>query len=197
MSDPNTISVYDAQAQRYADLTDEDNKADSGLAEFIAAIPEKGRVLDLGCGPGKSAAGMARAGLLVDATDASAEMVRLASAEPGVSARQARFEDLTEQGVYDGIWANFSLLHAKRSDLPKHLTAIHRALKAGGVFCIAVKLGQGEGPDRLGRFYTYYKEDELKSYLETAGFTVNDQQTSSGTGLDGSVSDWIRLFARA
>lgn len=197
MSDRETISIYDAQAQRYAELTDESNKADQGMTDFIEAMPKGGRVLDLGCGPGASAVIMAQAGLVVDATDASAEMIRLAEEHPGVSARQAEFDDLDAVGVYDGIWANFSLLHATRGAFPVHLEAIKKALKPGGVFVIAMKLGQGEGPDRLGRFYSYYSEDELKSYLQQAGLTVTGRWTGSGTGLDGSVSDWIRLTAHA
>ncbi len=197
MSDPRTISIYDAQAKRYAERTDQKNKGARGLIEFIAAVPAGGRVLDLGCGPGTSAAEMARAGLVVDASDASAEMVDLAASHPGVTVSHARFEDLSGQNIYDGIWANFSLLHAKRADLPTHLKAIHQALKPGGVFFVALKLGQGEGPDRIGRFYTYYQEDELKTYLNEAGFTVTGQQTGSATGLDGSDFDWIRLTTHA
>ncbi len=197
MSDRDTISVYDAQAARYAALTDDDNTGDPQLTRFIQAVPEGGRVLDLGCGPGTSAALMAQAGLQVDATDASAEMVKLASAHPGVSARHASFDALEADGIYDGIWANFSLLHATRTAFPTHLNAIHRALKPGGAFFIAMKLGEGEGPDRLGRYYSYYSEDELKTYLKDAGFTITDQRLGSGTGLDGSVSDFISLAAHA
>ncbi|MDA7966011.1 class I SAM-dependent methyltransferase [Ruegeria sp.] len=197
MSDRDTISVYNEQAVRYSEMTDDDNFGDPQLSRFIDAIPEGGKVLDLGCGPGASATVMAQAGLQVDATDASVEMVRLASAHEGVHARQAEFSDLDAVAMYDGIWANFSLLHAKRADFPTHLTAIHRALKPGGVFYIAMKLGQGEGPDRLGRYYSYYSEDELKTYLQEAGFTVTDRRLGSGTGLDGSVSDWIGLASHA
>ena len=197
MSDRDTISVYDEQAARYAELTDADNWGDPQLPRFIQSIPQGGRVLDLGCGPGASAAAMAKAGLVVEAMDASAEMVRLAAAHPGVSARQAGFADLDTVDRYDGIWANFSLLHAKRCDFPGHLSAIHRALKPGGSFYIAMKLGQGEGPDRLGRYYAYYDEDELRAFVQDAGFTVTGHQLGSGTGLDGSVSDWIGLAAHA
>nr|WP_217353848.1 class I SAM-dependent methyltransferase [Ruegeria arenilitoris] len=197
VSDPDTISVYDEQAQQYAELTDDSNKADRGMTDFIAAVPEGGMVLDLGCGPGASALVMAQAGLKVEATDASAEMVKLASANHGVTARQAEFTDLNEVEAYDGVWANFSLLHATRAAFPNHLVAIHKALKPHGVLFIAMKLGQGEGPDRLGRYYSYYSEDELKTYLQEAGFTVTGQWHGSGTGLDGSVSDWIRLAAHA
>lgn len=197
MSDRDTISIYDEQAQRYAELTDESNKADRGMTDFIAAVPNGGRVLDLGCGPGASAVIMAQAGLVVDATDASAEMVRMAAAHPDVQARQAEFDDLDAVRIYDGIWANFSLLHAKRSEFPAHLRAINTALKPGGVLYIAMKLGQGEGPDRLGRFYCYYDAPELEGCLRHAGFTVTGRWTGSGTGLDGSESEWIRLAAHA
>ncbi|WP_299083521.1 class I SAM-dependent methyltransferase [uncultured Ruegeria sp.] len=197
MSDRDTISVYDAQAARYAELTDDSNKSDRGMDDFIATIPAGGTVLDLGCGPGASALVMAEAGLQVDATDASAEMVKLASAHKGVSARQATFADLDADNAYDGVWANFSLLHAPRSEFPNHLAAIHTSLKPGGVFFIALKLGEGEGPDRLGRYYSYYSEDALKTHLQDAGFTVTNQWHGSGTGLDGSESEWIRLAAHA
>ena len=197
MSDRDTISVYDEQAVRYSDLTDQDNTGDPQLTRFINVIPKGGKVLDLGCGPGASATVMAQAGLQVDAADASIEMVRLASAHTGVSARQAEFADLDAVATYDGIWANFSLLHAKRADFPTYLAAIHRALKPGGAFFIAMKLGQGEGPDRLGRYYSYYSEDELKTYMQKAGFTVTNRRLGSGTGLDGSVSDWIGLACHA
>ena len=197
MSDPKTISVYDAQAEKYASLTDEANSDDPQLSRFIAAVPKGGLVLDLGCGPGASAAAMAQAGLKVDAMDASAEMVRLAADHTGVNAKQAGFADLSAKDMYEGIWANFSLLHATRAEFTLHLEAIHRALKPGGVFFIAMKLGQGEGTDRLGRFYSYYSEDELKTFLQKAGFEVTGQRLGSGTGLDGSMSDWIGLSAHA
>ncbi|WP_424832638.1 class I SAM-dependent methyltransferase [Ruegeria sp.] len=197
MTDRNTISVYDAQAARYSELTDADNTGDPQLARFITALPDGGSVLDLGCGPGASSAVMAQAGLQVQAVDASAEMVRLASSHAGVSAIQASFADLDAVAEYDGIWANFSLLHATRADFPGYLRAIHRALKPKGHFYIAMKLGRGDGPDRLGRYYSYYSEDELKTYLQKAGFRITDRRLGSGTGLDGSVSDWIGLTAHA
>ncbi|MFC3119009.1 methyltransferase domain-containing protein [Jhaorihella thermophila] len=107
MSDPDTIRLYDRQADRYADLTDGHNAADPLLAAFIAACPKGARVLDLGCGPGASAAAMARAGLRVDAIDASAEMVARAGAHEGVTAWRATFDELGQEAIHDGVWANF------------------------------------------------------------------------------------------
>ncbi|WP_425046640.1 class I SAM-dependent methyltransferase [Primorskyibacter sp. S87] len=196
MSDRNTINVYNREAGRYAELTDAHNAEDPRLAKFIAQIPPQGSVLDLGCGPGVSAAAMARAGLSVDAIDASPEMIKLAGLHAGVTARLASFDDIRGGASYDGIWANFSLLHAPANEFPSHLSAIRQALKPSGIFFIGMKLGSGEGPDRLGRYYSYYKQDELEAILKDAGFFVVERVTGRGTGLDGSVSDWISIFAR-
>lgn len=140
MTDPETIRIYDSRAADYAALTDGHTAGSPVLRDFIAACPPGGRVLDLGCGPGTAAGLMAAAGLQVDALDASAEMVALARAHPGVSARQATFDEVTGTALYDGIWASFSLLHAPRSDMPRHLAALKEALTPGGLFHIGLKL---------------------------------------------------------
>ena len=197
MSDAETLKVYAEQAEEYAALTDDVNAADPVLAAFIEALPKGGAVLDLGCGPGASAAQMAQAGLIVEAVDPVAEMVALAGRHPGVTARQASFDDIDAVAVYDGIWASFSLLHAPRADLPRHLAALTRALKPGGLFHIAVKTGTGETRDRLGRFYTYYTDAELSGLLETAGLTIMARRTGSGKGLDGTDAPYIAISAHA
>lgn len=197
MTDRDTINVYNARAADYVAMTDDYNAADPRLLAFIAAVPKGSLVLDLGCGPGRSAAVMAQAGLAVDAMDASDEMVALAGRHPGVSARTATFDDLTADAVFAGVWANFSLLHAPRADFPRYLSAIHRALTPGGVLMIGMKLGEGEARDKIGRFYTYYTEPDLSRHLAEAGFTLIDSTRGSGSGLDGTLSDWISIAAHA
>ena len=63
-SDPETLAVYDAKAADYAALTESEAR-DKQLTAFIADMPPGGTVLDLGCGPGQSAAVMAAHGLRV------------------------------------------------------------------------------------------------------------------------------------
>ena len=189
--DDQTIRLYDTRAQDYRKAVAKDD--DALLTAFIEAISPGGRVLDLGCGPGHGAAHMAKAGLNVDAVDASASMVALARQHPGVQAWQATFNDLTDQSVYDGIWANFSLLHARRDDLPTHLNAIHTALKPDGRFTMSVKAGTGERRDDLGRYYSYYTQEELTTLLQAAGFKVAKIATGRGKGLDGAMADWISV----
>ena len=74
---------------------------------------------------------------------------------------------------------------------------IVEALKPGGRFHIAVKTGTGEERDNLGRFYTYYTEQELTGLLEDAGLTVIDRREGCDRGLSGKKEPWIALVAHA
>ncbi len=195
MSDDATIRIYDQRAADYAALNDDHNAADPNLNAFIAALSPGCRVLDLGCGPGVSAAAMARAGFAVDAWDASSAMVNLTGRHSGVTARQAVFDDIAGTDIYDGIWANFSLLHAPRADFPRHLAALHKALKPGGRFHIGMKRGTGSARDGIGRLYTYYETEELDALLADAGFSVLGHQFGSGKGLDGVDAAWVTVSA--
>ena len=197
MSDPETLAVYARRAQDYARLTDGANTADPCLKAFIAALPPGSHALDLGCGPGAAAAQMAQAGLVVDAYDPVPEMVGMAKVHAGVTAHLATFHDLHARDHYDGIWANFSLLHAPRDELPDILDRIVKALKPGGRFHIAVKTGTGARRDTLGRLYTYFTESELIDLLTTAGLQITDKHEGCDAGLSGEEAPWIALAAHA
>lgn len=194
--DARTIKVYDERAADYKRLTAElDGYTE--LVAFCAAMPKDAHVLDLGCGPGLYAAFMAQHGCNVDAVDASVEMVKLADQQVGVTARHASFDDISGTAVYDGVWANFSLLHAPRDAFPNHLTALHRACKAGAKFHIGMKIGSNAGRDGIDRMYTYYQEDDLLTHLSTAGFTVEHCKHGNSPGLSGEPADWILVTAHA
>ncbi len=195
MTDKQTLGVYSEKADEYAAMSEKVDRKDPSLRAFIEAMPPGARVLDLGCGPGGCAARMAKAGLKAEAFDPVAEMVALAQSHPGVHARQAGFDDVEGTSVYDGIWANFSLLHAPRKDMPRHLARIAEALKQGGRFHIAVKTGTGSHRDSIGRLYTYYTEEELTALLAAAGLTVIHQREGKSLGLSGEEAQWIALAA--
>jgi len=195
MADKETLRVYDAKAADYAKLIDSDTKENPYLERFIARLPTGGRVLDLGCGPGLAATRMANAGLQVDAMDGSAEMVAMAAQHDGVTAWQATFDQITGTDIYDGIWANFCLLHASKEAMPHHLAAMVTALKPGGAFHIGMKLGSGSQRDAIGRLYSYYSEPELISLLRAAGLTAGETDHGRTVGLDGTEADWIVVAA--
>jgi len=183
MSDAKTISYYDTSVEDYLKMVSRD-KPDADLQSFIAAVPDGGTVLDLGCGPGNSAAFMKAAGLNALASDASIEMVNKARKQFGIDAKHARFDELDDINAFDGIWANFSLLHAPRAEMPANLDRIKTALKPGGYLHIGLKIGNGEKRDGFGRYYTYYQPDELKALLIDAGFKPHSERFDT----DGTLS---------
>ncbi|WP_095587351.1 class I SAM-dependent DNA methyltransferase [Actibacterium ureilyticum] len=198
-TDSETIAVYtrsaDAYAKGFAEITDVDQAAD--LSAFLGPIPDGGLVLDLGCGPGQWAAAIRDQGYVVEATDATTAMAELAAQRFGIDVRVEPFDALSAVARYDGVWANFSLLHAPRAAFPGHLARVHRALKPGGMFHIGMKLGTDEGRDHLGRFYAYYEEDELKTLLSQAGFTTTRTRRGHGKGLAGTDDTFAILTAHA
>ena len=182
-ADQTTVAVYDRRAADYADIAlTPDTRA--RLDAFIAALPAGGTA-------------MRDAGLTVAALDAAPAMAEVAQARYGLSVTVATFDSVTQVAAYDGIWAHFSLLHAPRADFPAHLAALHRALRPGGQLFLAMKLGTGEGRDRLDRFYSYFTADELRAHLRRAGFTLTGEQTEAIKGFDGTRSSAIYMRAHA
>ena len=181
--DTETIKCYDKSAESYLDKVC-NTYPDSDLLSFINSIKSGGTVLDLGCGPGNSSAMMQSAGLNVQASDCSQKMVDIAKNKFNVDAIKAEFKELSEIDLYDGVWANFSLLHAPRSEMLSNLKKINRSLKKKGYLHIGLKIGNGEKRDTLGRQYTYYQPKELKSLLISAGFTINTIRLD----MDGAIS---------
>lgn len=193
MSDAGTLAVYDRMVEDYARLTD--RWEPPGIDLFLQRLPEAGRVLDLGCGTGRDAARFVVAGHDVLAIDGSAEMASRAASISGVTARHATFDDIPDFGSFDGVWASFSLLHAPRSDFPRHLGALRDAMKPGGILGLGMKLGDGEGADHLGRYYTYYSEEALRGHLATAGFSVVETIAGEDKGLAGKTEPWLMILA--
>ena len=60
-----------------------------------------------------------------------------------------------------------------------------------------MKLGTGEQRDAIGRFYTFYSEDELRDHLERAGFTVASSREGADKGLAGTVDPFLIIQAQS
>lgn len=195
MADQKTISVYDEQTEKYLSIVKGD-EPDEALKLFLEHMQPGASVLDLGCGPAQHSSIMIKWGFNVVAVDASEEMVKLANKTYGIDARVATFADIPSLGKFDGIWANFSLLHATRDDFKRHLFELHDILNEDGLLHIGTKLGEGEYRDKIGRFYTYCTESELSGLLEGAGFASIGQTTGEEPGLSGEISPWITVLSR-
>ena len=194
--DIKTLQVYETQSSKYLENVKKDHPSKT-LKYFAANLPKKSNVLDYGCGPGLSAEYLANLGHSVIAFDASKNMLELVPKHERIKSYQATFDTFSENEIFDGIWASFSLLHAKRRDFPHLLTSIKRALKPYGLFSIGLKLGAGEKRDKLGRRYTFVSQNELDQLLKSSGFNVFDHILGKDVGLDGVMSEWVFAYAKA
>ncbi len=197
MLDP-TISTYDKIAHKYAEKhITADESFIRKYSEFLKLCKGK-KILDVGCGPGRDTQYFMEKGCDVIGVDRSKGM--LAEARKRFTEGDFRKMDMKElefdSGHFDGLWANASLLHIKRSEVGKVLTEFRRVLRKGGVIFISLKEGFGDEikvyPDGTKRFFSYYSKGEFEKLVEK-DFNLIDSYTN--TGNDGDV--WINIFALA
>lgn len=194
-TDPRTIAVYNAKARAYANQFKR-SAPGSHLRRFMGAISPGGYVLDLGCGPAFSARHMMDAGFEVDAVDASDEMISAALDINQVNVRKASFDQVQGEHVYNGIWANFSLLHVPQEELSKQIEILAKALKPGGVFHIGMKVGDGMKRDQLGRQYSYVSVGGLGNMIVSTGLEILACDQGSEVGLAGTNDPWVVMMAQ-
>lgn len=195
MPDAKTIAWYDAAAEKYDQLT-RTGEPDARLRAFMALLPQGAEVLDLGCGPARASVHMRAAGFRPDPVDASQGLIELANRTHDIGARYMTFDDLDAVTAYDGVWANFSLLHAPHADLPRLFRAIATALRAGGIFHIGMKTGTGEKRDALNRQYTYVTVPELRDLMTGAGFDIIAEEETAERGAAGTMDPLVIMRAR-
>jgi SAM-dependent methyltransferase len=191
VSDERTLRFYADEAPAYAAKEWGEH---SHLAAFLDRLEPGAHILELGCGGGRDASVMLAQGFKVDATDGVPEMARQAEARIGRPARVMRFDELDAMECYDAVWANASLLHVPRAELPGILRLIWRALKPGGLHFANFKDGQQEGRDRFGRYYNYLVPEELLDlYRRAADWQVVGTEQGVGAGYDGTPARWIEV----
>jgi SAM-dependent methyltransferase len=189
-----TTSFYDDNAETYA--TRDRKRPLARLDAFLAALPEHAHILELGCGGGQDCAYMLSRGFDVRPTDGSAELAQQAEKLIGKPVKVMRFEELAAREEFDGVWAEASLLHVPRADLPAILCLIRDALKESGVFHASFKAGTAEGHDGFGRYYNYPSREWLQELLVAGGWrdiTINE---ADGGGYDNKPTRWLYLSAR-
>ena len=138
--------------------------------DFLNRLRAEGKqtLLEIGAGPGHFAAWFRDQGLDVTCTDLSPEMVALCRAK-GLHAHVMDFLHLNfPPASFDAVFALNCLLHVPSADLDRVLAAIHRVLRAGGLFFYGVYGGwsfEGVWPDDEHdpkRFFVFYPDDELR-----------------------------------
>ena len=189
-----TSAFYDANAETYASR--ERRLPTARLDALLAALPSGAKILELGCGGGQDSFYMLGKDFDVTPTDGSVELARQAERLIGRPVTVMRFQDLQATGKFDGVWAEASLLHVPRAELPDVLSRIHNALKPGAPLHASFKAGEAEGHDGFGRYYNYPSPDWLSQCLTEGGWRDIALSEADGGGYDGKPTRWLFLTAR-
>ncbi|MBZ6077634.1 class I SAM-dependent methyltransferase [Microvirga puerhi] len=188
-----TLNFYAGEAEIYAARGQEANHR--RIDTFLKALPAGGTILELGCGGGQDSEAMLARGFDVTPTDGSPEIAREAEKRLGRPVRVLLFEDLDARNAFDGIFANASLLHVPRKDLPRIIERVHAALRAGGVFYASFKAGLQEGRDRFDRYYNYPSLGWLRSVYDASRWRALTIEEEMGSGYDDEPTNWLHVMA--
>lgn len=188
------------------------SKFGGSLVELLA--PQKGEtVLDLGCGTGDLASGIANQGSIVHGIDASETMIHQAQRKyPKI---QFSVQDATQMDVhhqFDAVFSNAALHWIKQPEMVAQ--NVYNALKPNGRF-VAEMGGKGnissivnaikQSMNELG--YTYIEDyfpwyfptaEEYSKLLERAGFQVKMMTLyERPTPLigDEGIRNWLQMFS--
>ena len=163
---------------------------------FLGLLPEKGMILDYGCGSGRDTKYFLEQGYSVDAMDGSLEICKATSDYTGIEVKHMYFHEFDECEKYDGIWACASVLHLKKQELPEVLRKISTATKKNGIIYLSFKYGNFEG-ERNGRYFTDMTEETMSVLLRNFPELKVDKQWITGDVRAGRGDErWLNLILR-
>jgi len=167
-----TLAHYEERADAFWEGT-----RDHDVSQNVAALLEhiRGelpfRILDFGCGPGRDLKTFAALGHEAIGLEGAATFAEMARAHSGCEVWQQDFLRLDlPAGRFDGVFANASLFHVPRSELPRVLRELHAALATDGILFSSNPHGNNEEGWSRGRFGSYHDPRAWRRYGEQAGF---------------------------
>ncbi|MBI1813566.1 MAG: methyltransferase domain-containing protein [Deltaproteobacteria bacterium] len=203
-----TAKIYEAHAAEWTAARRPRAIEDGRLAAFARRLRRKGRVADLGCGPGWYAEHLNALGFRAVALDASPAMLAEAGCRAPAMARVCAdllappFADRS----LDGAWASACYQHLPRRDLPLALARLQLALRPGAPIELtladlaqqpttAAARARGETDRRLhddafaGRLFAFHSAERARALLTGAGFDRISIEPLRNTF-------WLRIRAR-
>lgn len=167
-----TLRHYDDNAPGFWEGT-RDHDVTQNIEALLQHIeqPAPLKILDFGCGPGRDLRAFRERGHLPTGLEGSPRLAAMARAHSGCEVLEQNFLALDlPPGHFDGVFANASLFHVPRQELPRVLGDLHAALRPGGVLFTSNPRGQGQEGWSGERYGVFHDLAGWRACVDAAGF---------------------------
>lgn len=187
-----TLEHYDeCAAEFWSGTRDHDVKQNlDALLRHIRATPPFD-ILDFGCGPGRDLAAFRALGHVPVGLEGSHSFAVMAREHGGCEVWEQNFLALALPAArFDGIFANASLFHVPRQELPRVLGELREALRPGGVLFTSNPRGTNEEGWNRGRYGAYHDLESWRAFLTAAQF-LELEHYYRPSGLPREQQPWL------
>jgi SAM-dependent methyltransferase len=194
-----TIAEYQLTAESFRVGT-WDHDVSQNRDALISAMPlVPGKILDLGCGPGRDLVAFQNLGHDVTGLDATPAFVDMAKQAANCPVWEQSFLNLDlPPNYFDGIFANASLIHVPAREMQRVLQNLHQALSDRGALVMSMVRGDFEGFSERptgSRYVTGWEYDTLAPRLQATGFQVlNHYYRPAGMPIE--QQSWLVMVAQ-
>lgn len=167
-----TLADYDRRAAEFWERT-RDHDVSQNVDALLRWLKrgDGARVLDLGCGPGRDLKTFAARGYTAIGLDGSPSFVEMARAYSGCEVWLQDFLNLDlPDASFDGVYANATLFHVPKQDLPRVLRQIRSCLVDGGVLFTSNPRGDDEEGWSGSRYGVWHSLAGWRAFVGAAGF---------------------------
>jgi len=184
--------TYDEGSQDYGDYFKNPHEfIEKDRQQFSARLPTGSTILDCGCGPGMDTERFSQLGYKVTAIDLSDRFVELVRKRvPNARVEKMDMKNLAfPKAVFNGLWASFSLLHIRASEIQETLSGFDSVLRDGGLFFAALHRGPKtrwvkttiSGMER-DTYVQEWLQTDIEAVVLGAGFEITGSRPFERTG---------------
>lgn len=192
-----TLLHYEENASHFCEGTI-GHDVSQNIHAFLEHIegPSPYTILDFGCGPGRDLVQFLDMGHNPIGLDGSAAFVAMAMRISGCEVLHQEFLDLDlPTAHFDGVFANASLFHVPRQELPRVLQEIRETLRPGGVLFSSNPRGNNEEGWNGDRYGCFHDLEQWRNHIEDAGFQEL-QHYYRPAGKPRDQQPWLAMVSR-